>query len=82
MQWKIQGTQTQIENLAQNPPKSGKLLSAIFWYPKIATFDKSAQKWHFGCPNETLKTTFISPTTPKNDGIAFGFKRLPLLGGF
>ena len=75
LQWKIQGTQTQIQNLAQNPPKSGKRLSAIFWYPKIATFDKSAQKWHFGCPNETLKTTFISPTTPKNDGIA-------LLGGF
>ena len=25
---------------------------------------------------------FISPTSPKNDGIAFGFKRFPLLDGF
>ena len=25
---------------------------------------------------------FISPTSPQNGGIAFGFKRLPLLDGF
>ena len=40
----------------------------------------SAQKWHFGCPDENSETTFISPTSPKNDGIAFDFKRLRLLG--
>ena len=40
------------------------------------------QKWYFGCPNKISETTFISPTFPKNDGIAFGFKRLPLLDGF
>ena len=39
-----------------------------------------AQKWHFGCPDENSETTFISPTSPKNDGIAFDFKRLRLLG--
>ena len=37
------------------------------------------KKWHFGCPNENSKTTFISQTSPKNDEIAFRFKRLPLL---
>ena len=41
-----------------------------------------AQKWHFGCPNKKLETTFISPTSPKNDGIAFGFKRFQLLNMF
>ena len=50
-------------------PKHG-----YFWQ-KMGT-----KKWHFGCPNENSKTTFISPTSPKNNGIAFGFKRLPLLG--
>ena len=40
------------------------------------------KKWHFGCPNKNSETTFISPTSPKNDGIAFGFKCLPLLDGF
>ena len=32
----------------------------------------------FACPNENSETTFIITTSPKNDGIAFGFKRLPL----
>ena len=41
-----------------------------------------AQKWLFGCPNKNVETTFISPTSPKNDGISFGFKRCPLLDGF
>ena len=41
-----------------------------------------AQKWHFRCPNKSSETSFISPTSPKNDGIGFRFKRLPLLGGF
>ena len=40
-----------------------------------------AQKWHFGCPDENSETTFISQTSPKKDGIAFDFKRLPLLDG-
>ena len=40
-----------------------------------------AQKWLLGCPNKHLETTFISPTSPKNDGIAFSFKRFPLLDG-
>ena len=31
---------------------------------------------------ENSETTFISPTFPKIYGIAFGFHRLPLLGGF
>ena len=26
------------------------------------------QKWHFQYPNENFKTTFISPTSPKNGG--------------
>ena len=43
--------------------------------------------WHFymtknGCRNKNSENTFISPTSPKNGGIAFGFKRLTLLGGF
>ena len=41
-----------------------------------------AQKWHYRCPNENLETTYISPTSPKNIGIAFGFKRFQLLDGF
>ena len=56
----------QISKWAENPSKSGK----------------RTQKWHFGCRNENFKTTFISPTSLKNNGIAFGFKRFPLLGGF
>ena len=40
------------------------------------------KKWHFGCPNQNSENTFISSTSPKNDGIAFGFERLPLLDGF
>ena len=28
------------------------------------------------------ETTFISPTSPKNDGIAFGFKRFQFLNMF
>ena len=46
----------------------------------MATFDKSAQ--NLGCPNENSETTIISPTSPKNDGIAFGFKRFQLLNMF
>ena len=41
-----------------------------------------AQKCHFGYPNKNSFATFISPTSPKNDEIAFGFKRLTLLGWF
>ena len=40
------------------------------------------KKWHFGCPNQNSENTFISSTSPKNDGIAFVFKYLPLLEGF
>ena len=40
------------------------------------------KKWHFGCRNQNSETTFISPTSPKNDGIVFGFKCSPLLDGF
>ena len=32
--------------------------------------------------NKNSETTFLSPTPPKNDGMAFCFKRLPLLEGF
>ena len=31
---------------------------------------------------QNFKTTSIRLTSPKNDGIAFGFKHLPLLEGF
>ena len=49
----------------------------------MGTFGKSdPKKWHFECRNENFKTTFISPTSLKNDGIAFGFKRFSLLDGF
>ena len=40
------------------------------------------EKLHFACPNENSETTLISPTSPKNAGIAFCFTRLPLLEGF
>ena len=39
---------------------------------------KGSKKWQFGCRNKNSKTTFRS----QNDGIAFVFKRLPLLDGF
>ena len=59
----------------------------IFGNVTMGTFGKSAhiqvqKKWHFMCPNENSFATFISPTSPKNDGIGFGFKRLTLLGWF
>ena len=41
-----------------------------------------AQKWHLGCSNVKTKTTFISPTSPKIIGIAFGFKGSAHLDGF
>ena len=44
-----------------------------FWYgscKKMGPF-LSTQKWHFECPNKNYETTFINPTSPKNDGIAF-----------
>ena len=40
------------------------------------------KKWHFECPNKNSESTFISQTSPKNDGIDFSFMRLPLLDGF
>ena len=58
----------------------------IFCTQKLAFFQKCpslhAQKWHFECLNENSETTFMSPPSPQIDGIAFGFKRLPLLDGF
>ena len=58
-----------------------------FWAPKDGHFCQKCpfsgtKKWHSGCPHKNSETTFISPTSPKNDGIAFCFKRLPLLEGF
>ena len=57
----------------------------FFW----ATFAKSA---HFDVPRNSILGAgtkilrpllyYKSPTSPKNDGIAFGFKPFPLLGGF
>ena len=41
-----------------------------------------AQKWHIECPNKNSETTFKSTLSAKNDGIAFGFRRLSLLNGF
>ena len=49
--------------------------SSIFWYTKMGTFSKSA---HLDVPkndtNGNSETIFISPTSPKSDGITFGFK--------
>ena len=41
-----------------------------------------ARKWDFERPNKKTETTSIIPTSPENDGIAFGFKHLSLLEGF
>ena len=59
------------------------LVIDMFWPVKMGTSGKMYQKkWHFECRNGNFKTTFISPTSLKNDGIAVGFKRFPLLDGF
>ena len=51
---------------------------------KITKFKNclKVQKWHFWCPNKNSETIFISPISPKIDGIGFCFKRYPLLEGF
>ena len=41
-----------------------------------------AQKWHFGCPNGNSRTTFISPTSPKNDKITLKSKFYQFWVGF
>ena len=56
-------------------PFSGTSKWALLVFP-------GAQKWDLQRPNKKTETTFKSPTSPKNDGISFGFKRLPLLDGF
>ena len=57
--------------------------SIFFERVKKGTFAKSDQKkWHFRCPNKNSETTFISPTSPKNDGIVFDFRRSQVLDGF
>ena len=54
----------------------------------IVSISETAIKLFCGVPvcissiDENSKTTFISPTSPKNYGTAFGSKRLPLLNGF
>ena len=58
-----------------------------FWTHKDGHFWQKcpysgSKKFHFGYPTANFKTTFIVPTSPKNDGIALGFRRLPLLGWF
>ena len=55
-------------------PKNGHLWQK---WPSLC-----AQKWHFECPTGNFETTFISPTSPKNDGVDFSSKHLPLLDGF
>ena len=52
-----------------------------FWARKDRHPFFSTKKFKFGCPNENSETTLISPTSPKNDGIAFCFTRLPLFYG-
>ena len=45
-----------------------------FWARQDGHFwQKWPKKWHFECRNENFKTAFISLTSLKNDGIAFGF---------
>ena len=53
-----------------------------FWHFQVPKNVVRFQKWDFERPNPKTETTFISPTSPKNDGIAFGFKHLPLLERF
>ena len=38
------------------------------------------KKWHFGCPNQNSKTTFIVHTFPKNGPYGFDLVNLSLLG--
>ena len=45
------------------------------------TVYENMQQCQLILPDENSETTFISPTSPKNDGIAFDFKRLPLSDG-
>ena len=87
----------QISPLKVKPPNVGVIKVVLkfssgypkwhFWAHKDGHFWQKCpywgtKKWYFGCPNENSFATFISPTSPKNDGIAFGFKRLSLLGWF
>ena len=58
-----------------------KLFPLLHWFCQKCPFS-GTKKWHFGCPNKNSETTFISPTSPKIDGIAFRFKRVPLLEGY
>ena len=72
-------------NLMQQyvPTSSLHIFRCRFWAHRNCHFwRKCPKKCHFGQPNKNFDTTFISPASPKNDGIAFGFKQLPLLGGF
>ena len=53
----------------------------------MGTFGKSAhnrvlKNGTSGARIKILRPLFLSPTSPKNDGISFGFKCLPLLDGF
>ena len=75
--------------LTQFQPKNFRsgTRSAIFFLPEYGHFCQKcpslcAQKWHFGYPNKNSFATFISLTSPKNDGIVFGFRRFLLLDWF
>ena len=57
--------------------------SAILGHLKKGTFGKSAQIWNkksaLWVPKWKFWDHFLTPTSPKNDRIAFCFKRFPLL---
>ena len=62
-----------ITNLASNSPLGrGRTILHIL----------GTKTWHFECPNKNSETTFINPTSLKNDGIDFSFNHFPLLDGF
>ena len=70
--------------IKQNKSTRGR---GCFWARKDGHFwqkcpNSGTKKWHFGCPNENSKTTFISPTSPKNDKFHLELKVLSVLSGF
>ena len=59
------------KNLSKNLVRGAKITNIMYdpgWDAKNGISD--------------ARTNNSETTSPKNDGIAFGFKRLPLLGGF
>ena len=75
---KLQYSKMGFEPIQKWQTRGNSVFCGRCWAYKRGT--NGDKKWHFGCPNENSKTTFISRTSPKKDKIAFRFKRhkLPL----